>query len=127
MLVEASDLFTPADIEFAARKGSQRALGLAIYGELDTQPRVGGPTTDGYLAALSETRPTLTQVIVEEFTEDIRPSHACSRSRNGQRGAQGLSPGPIASPRRGWVRVTTARQASVLCLSCGTRSSDRRR
>jgi len=43
MLVEASDLFTPADIEFAARKGSQRALGLAIYGELDTQPRVGGP------------------------------------------------------------------------------------
>jgi hypothetical protein len=71
MLVEASDLFTPADIEFAARKGSQRALGLAIYGELDTQPRVGGPTTDGYLAALSETRPTLTKVIVEEFTEDI--------------------------------------------------------
>src|SRR3954463_15114693 len=29
-LVEASDLFTPADIEFAARKGSQRALADAV-------------------------------------------------------------------------------------------------
>ena len=34
-LVEASDLFTPADIEFAARKGSQRALEVAVYGDSD--------------------------------------------------------------------------------------------
>jgi transitional endoplasmic reticulum ATPase len=70
-LVEASDLFTPADIEFAARKGSQRALETAVYGELDEQPQVGGPTTDDYAAALSETRPTLTTAIVDEFSEDI--------------------------------------------------------
>src|SRR3954449_3072044 len=70
-LVEASDLFTPADIEFAARKGSQRALEIAVYGGLDQQPRVAGPTTADYAAAVSETRPTLTNAIVDDFTEDI--------------------------------------------------------
>ena len=70
-LIEASDLFTPADIEFAARKGSQRALETVVYGDLDQQPQAGGPTTDDYLAALSETRPTLTKAIVADFTEDI--------------------------------------------------------
>ena len=67
-LVAASDLFTPADIEFAARKGSQRALELAVYGE---GSGAAGPTTEDYLAALEETRPTLTQAIVDEFTQDI--------------------------------------------------------
>ena len=70
-LVEASDLFTPADIEFAARKGSQRALEIAVYGGPDPPPRVAGPTTADYAAAVSETRPTLTNAIVEDFTEDI--------------------------------------------------------
>jgi transitional endoplasmic reticulum ATPase len=70
-LVEASDLFTPADIEFAARKGSQRALETVVYGEPGQQPQERGPTTDDYLAALSETRPTLTNAIVGDFTEDI--------------------------------------------------------
>jgi transitional endoplasmic reticulum ATPase len=70
-LVEASDLFTPADIEFAARKGSQGALETAVYGDLDQQPQTGGPTTADYTAALSETRPTLTKAIVDDFTEDI--------------------------------------------------------
>src|SRR4029079_5280116 len=50
-LVDASDLFTPADIEFAARKGSQRALETAVYGDLLEQPQVGGATTADYLAA----------------------------------------------------------------------------
>jgi transitional endoplasmic reticulum ATPase len=70
-LVEASDLFTPADIEFAARKGSQRALETAVYGDADQQRDVRGPTTEDYMAALSETRPTLTKAIVDEFSEDI--------------------------------------------------------
>jgi len=70
-LVEASDLFTPADIEFAARKGSQRALEIAVYGGPDQPPRVAGPTTADYAAAVSETRPTLTNAIVDDFTEDI--------------------------------------------------------
>jgi len=70
-LVEASDLFTPADIEFAARKGSQGALETAVYGDLDKQPQMGGPTTGDYVTALAETRPTLTNAIVADFTEDI--------------------------------------------------------
>lgn len=70
-LVDASDLFTPADIEFAARKGSQRALETAVYGDLQEQPQVGGPATDDYLAAIRETRPTLTRTMVDEFNEDI--------------------------------------------------------
>src|SRR4051794_12198215 len=69
-LVEASELFTPADIEFAARKGSQRALETAVYGD-GGGPRADGPATADYLAALSETRPTLTTAIVDEFEEDI--------------------------------------------------------
>jgi transitional endoplasmic reticulum ATPase len=68
-LVAASDLFTPADIEFAARKGSQRALETAVYG--DGGARESGPTTADYEAALDETRPTLTKAMVDEFTEDI--------------------------------------------------------
>jgi transitional endoplasmic reticulum ATPase len=70
-LVEASELFTPADIEFAARKGSQRALEVAVYGDEQDRPEVRGPATADYLAALAETRPTLTTAIVDEFTEDI--------------------------------------------------------
>ena len=70
-LVEASDLFTPADIEFAARKGSQRALEVAVYGDARPPPQVARPTTADYIAALAETRPTLTNAIVDEFTEDI--------------------------------------------------------
>jgi transitional endoplasmic reticulum ATPase len=71
VLVGSSDLFTPADIEFAARKGSQRALESAVYGDGQPQPKPGGPTTADYVAALAETRPTLTTAIVDEFTEDI--------------------------------------------------------
>jgi SpoVK/Ycf46/Vps4 family AAA+-type ATPase len=70
-LVAASELFTPADIEFAARKGSQRALETAVYGEHDPPPDARGPTTADYAAALSETRPTLTRAIVDDFDEDI--------------------------------------------------------
>jgi SpoVK/Ycf46/Vps4 family AAA+-type ATPase len=70
-LVEASELFTPADIEFAARKGSQRALEVAVYGDERDRPAVSGPATDDYLAALAETRPTLTKEIVDDFNEDI--------------------------------------------------------
>jgi SpoVK/Ycf46/Vps4 family AAA+-type ATPase len=70
-LVGASELFTPADIEFAARKGSQRSLEAAVYGDEADRPEVQGPATADYLAALTETRPTLTTAIVDEFTEDI--------------------------------------------------------
>jgi SpoVK/Ycf46/Vps4 family AAA+-type ATPase len=71
-LVEASHLFTPADIEFAARTGSQRALEAAVYGDDEPdQPDLRGPVTADYLAAVAETRPTLTSAMIKEFTEDI--------------------------------------------------------
>ena len=69
-LVDATELFTPADIEFAARKGSQRALEAAVYGGDDAGTR--RPTTEDYQAAVAETRATLTDAIVAEFAEDIQ-------------------------------------------------------
>jgi SpoVK/Ycf46/Vps4 family AAA+-type ATPase len=65
-LVAASELFTPADIEFAARKGAQAAF------EREVTHRRGEPaTTEDYMAAIADTRPTLTARAIEEFTEDI--------------------------------------------------------
>jgi transitional endoplasmic reticulum ATPase len=65
-LVEASEMFTPADIEFAARKGAQSAF------EREIEFRRGEPAhTDDYLAAIADTRPTLTDEMVAEFEEDI--------------------------------------------------------
>jgi GNAT superfamily N-acetyltransferase len=70
-LVQASNLFTPADIEFAASKASQRALETAVYEQGGTADDVPGPRTDDYLVAIRETRGTLTDTMVCEFNEDI--------------------------------------------------------
>nr|WP_308012106.1 ATP-binding protein [Streptomyces acidipaludis] len=65
-LVEASAMFTPADIEFAARKGAQRAF------EREVAERSGAPAGTGdYLAAIADTRPTLTEAALAGFHEDI--------------------------------------------------------
>lgn len=65
-LVDASAMFTPADIEFAARKGAQRAF------EREVSARTGAPAgTDDYLAAIADTRPTLTEAALTAFHEDI--------------------------------------------------------
>ena len=65
-LVKASEMFTPADIEFAARKGAQSAF------EREIELRRGEPAlTDDYLAAIADTRPTLTDEMVADFEEDI--------------------------------------------------------
>ena len=65
-LVEASAMFTPADIEFAARKGAQSAF------EREIEFRRGEPAhTDDYLSAIADTRPTLTEAMLTEFDEDI--------------------------------------------------------
>ncbi|KJK55373.1 ATP-binding protein [Saccharothrix sp. ST-888] len=65
-LVETSELFTPADIEFAARKGAQLAF------EREVTQRLGTPAiTEDYLIAIADTRLTLTAQAIEEFTEDI--------------------------------------------------------
>ena len=65
-LVEATEMFSPADIEFAARKGAQSAF------EREIEFRCGVPAhTDDYLSAIADIRPTLTADMLAEFEEDI--------------------------------------------------------
>jgi transitional endoplasmic reticulum ATPase len=66
-LVKRSDGFSPADIEFAARKAAQRALETVVYSEGD----LSGPSTDDYLWAIGDTRMTVSGEMVGEFLEDI--------------------------------------------------------
>ena len=61
-LVTASELFTPADIEFAARKGSQAAF------EREMREPAGRPAvTEDFLSAIEQIRPTLTPDMLAEF------------------------------------------------------------
>jgi SpoVK/Ycf46/Vps4 family AAA+-type ATPase len=68
-LVEASDGFTPADIEFAAHRASQEALEEAIHNT--SAPATAGVTTHHYLGAIYSTRATVSAETVAEFREDI--------------------------------------------------------
>ncbi|MFJ1702926.1 ATP-binding protein [Kitasatospora sp. NPDC088346] len=72
LLVRRTELFTPADIEHAARIAAQAAFERDL-GELGSHP--AGATTEDYLAAIAQCRPTVTPAMVEEFTADIG-SHA---------------------------------------------------
>ncbi|MFB8266766.1 ATP-binding protein [Streptomyces sp. NPDC055955] len=64
-LVEASEMFTPADIEFAARKGAQTAF------EREVAEGKGIPIgTQDYLQAIAQTRPTLTDQALRDFAQD---------------------------------------------------------
>jgi len=68
-LVARTEGFSPADIEFAARKAAQRALEAAVY---DAAPESStGPTTDDYLWAIGDTRMTVSSEMVGGFLEDI--------------------------------------------------------
>ena len=70
VLVAASDGFTPADIEYAARKASQEALARAL--RTGDEPSPGEElTTNDYLAALAGTRATVSEATVVEFLDDI--------------------------------------------------------
>jgi len=65
-LAAESDLFTPADIEFAARKAAQRAF---------EREHFEGPThraaQEDFLHAISSTRPSLSTEILDSFSEDV--------------------------------------------------------
>jgi SpoVK/Ycf46/Vps4 family AAA+-type ATPase len=64
-LVASSEMFTPADVEFAARKGAQAAF------EREIVHRQGEPaSTVDYLTAIADTRPTLSRDILTEFEQD---------------------------------------------------------
>ncbi|HEU4360856.1 MAG TPA: GNAT family N-acetyltransferase [Mycobacterium sp.] len=64
-LVAASEMFTPADIEFAARKGAQ----FGFEREVEFGLGESAQTTD-YLRAINETRPSLTQAALDGFAAD---------------------------------------------------------
>ena len=61
-----SDLFTPADIEFAARKAAQRAFEREHFE--GTSHRA---TDDDFLVAIHSTRPSLSEEILDSFAEDV--------------------------------------------------------
>ncbi|WP_457964240.1 GNAT family N-acetyltransferase [Arthrobacter sp. D1-29] len=80
LLVDRTEGFSPADIEFAARSASQRALEKAVYddgglasgGTLSVREAVRkGPSTQDYLEAIGETRTTVSDEVHQDFLEDI--------------------------------------------------------
>jgi len=75
-LVGASELFSPADIEHAARIGAQAAFERAVLGEAPAGPAgPAGASTEDYLGAIAQCRPTATPELLAAFAEDIG-SHA---------------------------------------------------
>ncbi len=69
-LVRRTDGFSPADIEFAARKASQGALEKAFY-RSGADDGATGPVTADYLEAVAATRATVSQDVADEFLQDI--------------------------------------------------------
>lgn len=65
-LAAITDLFTPADVEFAARKAAQAAFERALAGGADSPAMI-----DDFRDAVAATRPTLTRAMLGEFEEDI--------------------------------------------------------
>ena len=70
ILVEQSDGFSPADVEYAAHRASQHALEKALY-KSGAGPAINGPSTEDYEVAISETRRTVSDEVAAEFLEDI--------------------------------------------------------
>jgi transitional endoplasmic reticulum ATPase len=70
-LALASERFSPADIEFAARKASQQALEHAVQATVHPVPEDQALTTRAYLQAIEGTRATVTETVVKDFLEDI--------------------------------------------------------
>ena len=70
LLVRSSEGFSPADIEYAARRASQSALERAFDAESPTNAPIG-PATADYIAAIESTRMTVSAEVAAEFLEDI--------------------------------------------------------
>jgi transitional endoplasmic reticulum ATPase len=64
-LVAASELFTPADIEWAARTAAQRAFEREHFGG-----EANRATTEDFLAAIENAKPTLTPEMIEVFRDE---------------------------------------------------------
>jgi transitional endoplasmic reticulum ATPase len=65
-LVSASELFTPADIEFAARKAAQHAFEREHFEGASHRA-----VEDDFLSAIHSTRPSLTPDILRAFEQDV--------------------------------------------------------
>ena len=65
-LVASSELFTPADIEFAARKAAQRAFEREHF-----EGAAHRASQDDFLTAIDSTRPSLTQEVLQAFEQDV--------------------------------------------------------
>ncbi|MFE2157653.1 ATP-binding protein [Streptomyces lydicus] len=70
-LVEASDRFTPADIEYAARTAAQSAFERHLAAEPEDAPDPGQLTGD-YLQAIAGTRTSLSEDDIRAFDHDLR-------------------------------------------------------
>lgn len=64
-LVASSERFTPADIEFAARKAAHTAFEREHFDDAGHRAR-----TEDFLAAIEATKPTVTEDMVESFRQD---------------------------------------------------------
>lgn len=73
LLVAATELFTPADIEHAARIAAQTAFerDLETIGSGMGDQRAFGASTEDYLSAIAQCRPMVTPAMIEEFGADI--------------------------------------------------------
>jgi AAA+ superfamily predicted ATPase/N-acetylglutamate synthase-like GNAT family acetyltransferase len=65
-LAHGSDLFTPADIEFAARKAAQWAFEREHF-----EGATRRATQNDFLDAIRSTRPSLSKEILDSFAEDV--------------------------------------------------------
>ncbi|AOP51215.1 ATP-binding protein [Streptomyces lydicus] len=70
-LVEASDRFTPADIEYAARTAAQSAFERHLAADPADPPDPGRLTGD-YLQAIAGTRTSLSEEDIRAFDHDLR-------------------------------------------------------
>jgi transitional endoplasmic reticulum ATPase len=70
-LVVRSAGFSPADIEYAARKASQRALEQSVYESKGSKKDSATTKTEHYLWAIGDTRQTVSDEAIEEFQQDI--------------------------------------------------------
>ena len=68
-LVEASEYFTPADMEFSSRSAAQASFEREMVSG-DASGQVGASTED-YLSAISQTRRTVSDLDIKCFGEDI--------------------------------------------------------
>jgi SpoVK/Ycf46/Vps4 family AAA+-type ATPase len=70
-LVKRTQGFSPADIEYAARKASQRALEQSIYETKESAKANSTTATEHYLWAITNTRRTVSDEVIAEFEQDI--------------------------------------------------------